>query len=457
MRAMIVGGLMMVLGAPLAGAKVSEQEAARLGSELTARGAEMAGNADGSIPPWSGKVIGLPPGLQWAGPGNPYPDPYADEKPLFSINAGNAAEHAARLSEGQLAMLKLYPQSFRMDVYPTHRDFGYNEDANARARHNALHAELFNGDDGINGFTGGVPFPIPRQGAEPIWNSRLNSPSLHQAGYTDDVAVYPNGSRSLRRGTTFMKVLFSDPAIPMGSDFKSISKYSAFIWFEVDEPVRDKGTITLILEPLDYSETPRTVWRYLPGSRRIRQAPNVGYDTPDGPGGILTIDDTLGFNGAMDRFEWSIVGRQEMYVPFHSYRFDDPALSQEQLLTVGHANPDYMRYELRRVWVVEAKLRDGFRHIYGKRRFYVEEDGWNIAITENYDGRGELWKTVLINSIYAYDIEGYEKRSQMFHDLRAGIYNATRMTNWTRPWNFSAPAKGDDFYTNANLRKAGKR
>jgi len=159
----------------------------------------------------------------------------------------------------------------------------------------------------------------------------------------------------------------------------------------------------------------------------------------------------------MDRFEWKIVGRQEMFVPFHAYRFDDPSLRYDDLLPVGHANPDVMRYELRRVWVVEATLRPAFRHIYGKRRFYVEEDSWNIVATENYDGRGELWKTVLINTLYAYDVENYEKRSQMFHDLRAGIYIVTRMTNEQQAWNFSSKPRGADFFTTANLQKAGKR
>jgi hypothetical protein len=452
----IAMGLALAWSGTLA-AKVSEQEAARLDGELTPTGAERAGNAEGTIPAWTGKIVGLPPGLAWAGPGQPHPDPFADEKPLFSIRAADVDEHAARLSEGQKALFRTWPQSFRIDVYPTHRDFGYGKDREARARHNALHASLFNGDDGIEGYTGGVPFPIPKLGAEPIWNSRLNSPSANQEGLADDIAVYPNGTRAVRKGRTCMQVLFSDPGLALGADFKTISKYSANIWFEVEEPVRDKGTITMIHEPLDYTQTPRDTWRYLPGSRRIRQAPNVGYDTPDGPGGILTIDDTLGFNGAMDRFEWKIVGRQEMYVPFHAYRFDDPSLGYDALLGVGHVNPDHMRYELRRVWVVEATLREGFRHIYGKRRFYVEEDGWNIVITENYDGRGELWKTVLINSIYAYDVQGYEKRSQMFHDLRAGIYNATRLTNQTGAWNFSAEPKGADFYTTANLRKSGRR
>jgi len=456
-RALLIGGLGLALAALPALGKVSEEDAAKLGKSLTPTGAEMAGNADGSIPPWSGKIVGVPPGLEYDGPGTVYPDPYAADKPLFSITAQNVEQYAARLSEGQKALFRTYPKTFRMDVYPTHRDFGVTQDATERARYNAVNAELYNGDDGIQGYTGGTPFPLPTLGAHPIWNSRMNSPSYNQEGMGDDIVVYPDGNRSLRRGQTYMKVLFSNPEIPIGADFKSLSKYAAYIWFEVDEPVRDKGAITLILEPLDYTQTPRSVWRYLPGSRRIRQAPNVGYDTPDGPGGFLTIDDTLGFNGAMDRFEWKLAGRQEMYVPYHSYRFDDPALKQDQLLTVGHANPDYMRYELRRVWVVEATLRPGVRHIYGKRRFYVEEDGWHIVISENYDNRGELWKTVMINSLYLYDRKGYDIRSQMFHDLRAGVYNTTRMTNWTRPWNFSAPDPGADFYTVDNLRKSGKR
>ena len=229
MRALAIGGLVLALAAPLASGKVDEQQAARLGKDLTPTGAERAGNADGSIPAWSGKIIGVPPGVTYAGPGTVYPDPYAGEKPLFSITAQNVEQYAARLSEGQKALFRTYPKTFRMDVYPTHRDFGVTQDAAARARHNALNAELYNGDDGVNGYTGGIPFPIPTEGAHPIWNSRLSEPAYHMEGLTDDVVVYPDGRRSTRRGVTHMKVLFSDPAIPVGADFKTLSKYSAFI------------------------------------------------------------------------------------------------------------------------------------------------------------------------------------------------------------------------------------
>ena len=225
----------------------------------------------------------------------------------------------------------------------------------------------------------------------------------------------------------------------------------------VSLPVRDKGMITSIFEPYDYITNAREAWRYLPGSRRVRRAPTVGYDTPDGPGGFITVDDTLGFNGAMDRFEWNLVGKQELYVPYHNYRFDTPGLSYDTLLTPFHANPDYMRYEKRRMWVVEATLREGKRHIYGKRRFYIDEDSWNITMTENYDGRGELWKVVLINTIYEYNVQGYVSRAMAFHELRAGGYIVIRLVNDGKQMDFTIDPLGESYYAPTNVRKLGRR
>ena len=169
------------------------------------------------------------------------------------------------------------------------------------------------------------------------------------------------------------------------------------------------------------------------------------------------MDDTLGFNGAMDRFEWTLLGKQELYIPFHNYSFDEPGLGYDRLLTPFHVNPDYMRYEKRRVWVVEANLREGKRHIYGKRRFYVDEDSWNIVMTENYDGRGELWKVVLINSIYEYNVKGYVNRAMMFHELRAGGYITIRLINDSEQMNYVAEPKGGNYYAPTNVRKLGRR
>ena len=106
-------------------AKVSEEEVARLGQDLTPVGAEKAGNADGTIPAWTGSMTTVPEGLEYGGDGTPLPDPYGDEKPLFSINAQNVDEHADKLSAGMVALIKLRPDTYRMDIYPTHRDGGY--------------------------------------------------------------------------------------------------------------------------------------------------------------------------------------------------------------------------------------------------------------------------------------------------------------------------------------------
>jgi hypothetical protein len=190
----------------------------------------------------------------------------------------------------------------------------------------------------------------------------------------------------------------------------------------------------------------------------VRRAPTVGFDTPDGPGGLKTVDETQGFNGSMERFDWQLIGKQEIYIPYHNYKFDDPNASYTELLTKSHANPDYMRYELKRVWVVEGTLKEGQRHIYAKRRLYVDEDTAIAAITENYDGHGELWKVVFNNNIYEYHGQAYIRRVQMYHDLRAGAYIAERLVNDGSPMLYDVkPVKGPAYFTPSNIRKLGKR
>ena len=438
-------------------AKVTPEEAAALGASLTPVGADPRGNADGSIPPYTGSLNGLPEGLKYDGPGTPYPDPYAGDTILHSIDSADMAEHAQFLSPGLRAMFETYPETFRIDVYPTHRDGAYYDKYVQRLRFNAINAELYNGDDGIRGFTGSVAFPIPKSGAEVMWNSRTSGPNYTLGGTYSDIAVFSNGTRSERRSELISEYPYVNPQSEVGTLEDELGIWAALVLTEVSLPVRDKGTITSVFEPYDYVTNAREAWRYLPGSRRVRRAPTIGYDTPDGPGGLITVDDTLGFNGAMDRFEWTLLGKQELYVPFHNYKFDEPGLSYDTLLTPFHVNPDYIRYEKRRMWVVEAKLREGKRHIYGKRRFYIDEDSWNITMTENYDGRGELWKVVLINNIYEYNVQGYVNRAMTFHELRAGAYIVIRLVNDSQPLDYTIEPRGEAHYGPTNVRKMGRR
>ena len=451
--------ILALLGAPVM-AKMPPEELARLGTDLTPMGAIRAGSDDGLIPAWTGTVVGLPPGLKWDGPGTPYPDPYASEKPLFVITRENMSQYRNRLSPGQIAMFETYPDTFRMPVYPSHREFAYAPSIYAHVRYNAEHAELYNDNEGIRGYIGQQAFPVPTTGAEIVWLTRTTGAFVTREGDYSDIAVFPNGTQSVRRSWFLQESPYADRNNPLTPEYEypNLGKYGGYIMTYVTEPARDKGLITSIFEPYDYSQNAREVWRYLPGSRRVRRAPTVGFDTPDGPGGLKTIDEVRGFNGSMERFDWAFVGREEVFIPYHNYRFDDPGVSYETLLTKFHANPDYMRYELKRVWIAEATLKEGQRHLYGKRRIYVDEDTGLTAITENYDGHGELWKVVLFNSIYEYHGEAYVRRAQMYHDLRAGAYITERLVNDSKPLLYDInPVKGPAYFSPSNVRKLGRR
>jgi hypothetical protein len=116
-----------------------------------------------------------------------------------------------------------------------------------------------------------------------------------------------------------------------------------------------------------------------------------------------------------------------------------------------------MRYEKHRVWVVEANLKRGMRHVYAKRRFYIDEDSWQFVLTESYDGRGALWRVGILNTLYDYALKGYIARAQMYHDLQSGAYIASRLVNETAQPNLMATPRGLDYYSPSSLRKMGTR
>jgi hypothetical protein len=154
-------------------AAVAPDVAATLNTTLTPLGAERAGNENGSIPPWEGGLTEVTPGFEVGGR---RPDPFAEEKPLFSITAVNMRQYADKLTDGTIAMLQKYPDSFlRMDVYPTHRTAAAPQWVYDKTYKNATSAEIIDGSGGPEpkGAYGGVPFPIPQSGAEVMWNHLL--------------------------------------------------------------------------------------------------------------------------------------------------------------------------------------------------------------------------------------------------------------------------------------------
>jgi uncharacterized protein DUF1329 len=439
-------------------AKVSEEEAARLETDLTPMGAERAGNADGSIPAWTGSMKGVPEGLTYGGDGTPLPDPYANEKPLYSITAKNVDQYADKLSVGQLALFKLRPDTFRMDIYPTHRDGAYAQIDIDRAKWNATRTVLANNGEAIQNWTGGTAFPLPQTGIEAMWNTRTGGiPNPTQYGEYREIAVFSNGSKNMIGNTIETNFLFADRGNPVGKTEAEIGTTLFTTMANRTLPAAEKGNMNLVHDPIDYTSEARKAWTYIPGTRRVRQAPSLGFDTPTGPGGLVTVDDSNGFNGAFERYDWKLIGKRELYVPYNNYAFDDSSLSFDELLPVGHPNNDHMRYELHRVWVVEATLKPGERHLYGKRVFYIDEDSWLISAIDSYDNRGEIFRAGMLNVVYHYAIDGYLARTQLFFDLPTGHYLAQRMVNATAQPIVNGEMKGPEYFTPSNLRRQARR
>lgn len=410
-------------------AAVSPEEAAKLGNELTCVGAERAGNAEGTITEYTGKYLGKVPGWNIKPHSGDHPvDPYADEKPRLVITAANYKEHADKLSEGQQAMFAKYPDTFRMLVYPTHRDYRYPDFVCERAKENATTAKLVSDGLGIEGI-GHNPFPIPKNAMEVLWNHQLPYRDYTEESTRDIAIVSANGTKSFGRTYGKCLALSNNPKVtPHSSD-----GISAMCRTETIEPSRDRGNTSMNHEPYDYKASSRIAWTYNAGTRRVRLAPGYGYDQAlSGTSGQLTIDEDRLFNGGPDRYNWELKGKKEMYIPANGYRTEVADLKYDDLLTTNHANPDHLRYELRRVWVLEATLKDNSRHLYGKRRLYLDEDTWHSVMSDNYDTRGNLWKFAFINTIYHPDMSAWRSASSYYHDLNTGDYVAYNLTNERR-------------------------
>jgi hypothetical protein len=195
-------------------------------------------------------------------------------------------------------------------------------------------------------------------------------------------------------------------------------------------PARLAGTILLVHETMDQVKEARRAWQYNPGQKRLRRAPNVGYDNPGtASDGLRTNDQLDVFNGATDRYEWKLVGKKEMYVPANSYGLHSDKHKYKDIVKKGHINQDLARYELRRVWVVEAAIKKGTSHIYKRRTFYVEEDGWQIAAVDVYDNRDQLWRVQEAHTVMAYDKPYQMSIGETVYDLQSNRYLVMALNN----------------------------
>jgi hypothetical protein len=413
-------------------------------------GAERAANADGSIPEWTGGLKELPANYK---PGGRLVDPYPDDKVLYSITAANYEQYKDKLSPGQIALLKRYPDTFSMPVYPTRRSARLPDAQYELIKQGATTAETAAGGNGLKNFVANVPFPIPANGNEVIWNHvvRYRTELGMSRKYTQ-IPVQTNGN--------FAPVLFQDNTIFANRVPDNPYPNRLFVFLQrILAPARLEGDVLLVHENLDQVKEPRSAWVYNAGQRRVRRAPNVAYD---GPGtaadGLRTADDLDMYNGAPDRYDWELVGKQELYIPYNSYQLRRGDLSYKDIVQPGHMNPEYLRYELHRVWVVESKLKPGARHIYARRTFYLDEDTWQMAIIDHYDGRGELWRVKEGHEMSHYQVAIPWLAVEALHDLVSARYLLIGLDNEEKGYQYDFDYKGtfEDFTPSA-LRRAGRR
>ena len=427
-----------------AGAKVTPAEAAKLGKELTPVGAERAGNKDGSVPEWKpkpqkGSLIGE------------YPSDAAidAEKPLYTITKANMAKYADKLSAGHKRLLSQYP-SYKMNVYPSHRIINWPEPVLKATIENATRADLIGTDDPV-GAVLGFPFPIPKSGAEPIWNHKLQWRGEAVTRFNNQMIVQPSGEFQLTKiveDVSFSYASVKNP-VPLSKDNKEFLKYLS----RTVAPPRLAGTYILVLEKASTGNEGRAAWLYSPGLKRIRRAPTVCCDNPyEGTDGHQFYDQVDMFNGALDRYNWKLMGKREMIIAYNSHRIAGPKTKYKDMAKPKHLNQDLPRYELHRTWVVEATLKPGTSHTFRRRVFLIDEDGWNIATIDNYDNRDQLFQFQEGHIIFAPNVQASATVPEVIYHFNSGRYFITAMSNEDKPNKFDVNFS-PEYFTAASVQK----
>ncbi|QSP94415.1 DUF1329 domain-containing protein [Marinobacter salinisoli] len=450
MRNPIVAGIAVaVLG--LSGAvfaKVSPEEAAKLGDELTPVGAVRAANASGTIPEWTGGLKAAP--ASWK-KGDIETNPFPEDEPLFIITKANVHLYKDKLSDGHLKMLQEYGPEFFIPVYETRRTAAYPEHVYEKLKENALTAELLDNGNGVSDAIMTSPFPIPQNGLEAIWNHILRYRGTEVAFRSASATPQTDGSYNPVVNDYQYYIAYSKK----GAKLEEIDNKIFYLKTNTVAPAALAGTITLVHETLDQIRSPRLAWRYDSGSRRLRRSPNLAYETDlPNSSSLRSVDQKDMYNGAPNQYDWELKGKRELFVPYNAYRLHDAEVRPDDVIRPRHINQSLARYELHRVWVVEAKRRVGISHIYDRRVFYIDEDSWQILASEEYDDKGNLWRVSEAHNISFYSEPVFWTTMEMTYDLKAKRYYIDGLDNGYKPYDFSPGFRSAEFTASAARRDA---
>ena len=452
MRKHVMSGIAaawLALAGP-ASAAVTQTEAQKLDNELTPVGAERSGNSAGTIPPWTGGLA-TPP-KNWT-PGQIEIDPFPQDKPLFVITRDNLDLYRDRLSDGHVRMLEQYGPDFFLPVYQTRRTAAFPEHVYDKFRENALSAELLDNGNGVRNTIMTSPFPIPQNGLEVIWN--------HILRYRGEEISFRSASATPQVNGSFNQVVneydYFIAYSRRGADLADIDNKIFYLKTDTIAPSNLAGTITLVHETLDQIRSPRLAWRYDSGSRRLRRSPNLAYETDlPNSSSLRTVDQKDMYNGAPNQYDWELKGKREMFMPYNAYRLHEEGVRPDDVIRAGHINQQLARYELHRVWVVEATLRTGISHVYARRVFYIDEDSWQILASEEYDANGNLWRVSEAHNISFYSEPVFWTTMEMTYDLKSERYYIDGLDDGFAAYDFAPGFRGNQFTASA-ARRAARR
>ena len=400
------------LYSPSAPAKVSVKEALRLKQDLTPLGAERYANKSGSIPKWETDE------MTWSAHEN-WINNIQKEQPLYQINATNYREYQDQLSRGQIELLKAYPESFYIPVYPTHRTAKIPDWLYENAFKNALEAETVNNGEEIANTWPGLPFPTPGSAKEIMWNHQLRWKGISFNLKTMEATINRFGHYRIIENTVDVYSIFHDPNRNKVIDDWRYVYYLSYI----TAPAKLAGGAYLTHESIVPLSKPRQSWIYIAGQRRLRRSPVMGYDAPTFTSdGLRMIDEVDMFNGAMDRYDWKLLGKKEVIIPYNNEKLQKAFHDRPSLFTPYHLNPEHTRFEKHRVWMVEATLKEGKKHLYQKRVFYIDEDTWSIAMVDIFRKNDDFWRTSLRYSVYYDQMPGILSTADVYYDIGEKMY-----------------------------------
>ncbi len=450
-KQLVTGVAIMVLSVSgNVAAAVNVPEAQKLNSELTPVGAERQANASGSIPEWTGG-LSQPP-ANWE-PGQIEVNPFPEDEPLFFITRDNLDLYRDKLTDGHIRMLEQYGPDFFMPVFQTRRTAAFPDHVYDKFRENAVSAELLDNGNGVRDTIMTSPFPIPKTGLEVIWN--------HILRYRGEEISFRSASATPQVSGSFNQVVneydYFFAYSRLGADLADIDNKIFYLKTDTIAPSNLAGTITLVHETLDQVRSPRLAWRYDAGSRRLRRSPNLAYETDlPNSSSLRSVDQKDMYNGAPNQYNWKLKGKREIFVPYNAYKLHDADVRPEDVIRPGHINQELARYELHRVWVVEATLRTGISHIYARRMFYVDEDSWQILASEEYDAEGNLWRVSEAHNISYYSEPVFWTTMEMTYDLKSRRYYIDGLDDGFPAYDFTPGFRGNQFTASA-ARRAARR